>query len=56
MLLKVIDGWMTCDFTSFSTVLQSNQDEERLIMKGRVQWNPVYSQDFPSSRARPQYC
>ena len=37
-----IDGWMTCDFTSFSTVFQSYQDDERLIMKGCVQWNPVY--------------
>ena len=24
---------MTCDFTSFSTVFQSYQDDERLIMK-----------------------
>ena len=24
---------MTCDFTSFSTVLQSYQDDRRLIMK-----------------------
>ena len=37
-----MDGWMTCDFTSFSTVLQSNQDAGRMIMKGCVQWNPVY--------------
>ena len=37
-----MDGWMTCDFTSFSTVFQSYQDDERLIMKGCVQWNPVY--------------
>ena len=29
---------MTCDFTSFSTVFQSYQDDERLIMKGCVQW------------------
>ena len=25
---------------SFSTVFQSYQDDERLIMKGFVQWNP----------------
>ena len=25
-----IDGWMTCDFTFFSTVFQSYQDEERV--------------------------
>ena len=28
-----MDGWMTCDFTSFSTVFQSYQDDGRLIMK-----------------------
>ena len=28
------DGWLTCDFTSFSTVFQSYQDDGRLIMKG----------------------
>ena len=27
------DGWMICDFTSFSTVFQSYQDDEKLIMK-----------------------
>ena len=34
------DGSMTCDFTSFSTVLQSYQDDERLIMKVCVQMEP----------------
>ena len=37
----VVDGWMTCDFMSFSTVFQSYQDDGRMIMKGCVQWNPV---------------
>ena len=37
----LMDGWMTCDFTSFSTVFQSYQDDERLIMKGCVQWSSV---------------
>ena len=32
---------MTCNFMSFSTVFQSYQDNERLIMKGSVQWNTV---------------
>ena len=32
---------MTWDFTSFSTVFQSYQDDGRLIMKGCVQWNSV---------------
>ena len=31
-----MDGWMTCYFTSFSTVFQSCWDDERLIMKGCV--------------------
>ena len=34
-----MDGWITCDFTSFSTVFQSYQDDVRLIMKSCVQWN-----------------
>ena len=38
----LMDGWMTCDFTSFSTVFQLNQDDGRLIMKGCVQWSSVY--------------
>ena len=37
-----MDGWMTCDFMSFSTVFQSYQDDGRLIMKDCVQWNSVY--------------
>ena len=38
-----MDGWMTCDFTSFSTVFQSYQDNGRMIMKDCVQWDPVYA-------------
>ena len=34
-----LDGWMTCNFTSFSTVLSGQWG---MIMKGCVQWNPVY--------------
>ena len=31
--------------------LWSYQDDERLIMKGRVQWNPIYGwEDFASSQ------
>ena len=37
-----MDGCMTCDFSPFSTVFQSYQDDERLIMKGCVQCNPIY--------------
>ena len=39
---QLMAGWMTCDFTAFSTVFQSYQDYGRMIMKGCLQWNPVY--------------
>ena len=32
---------MNCDFTSFSTVFQSYQNDVRLIMKGCVQCNSI---------------
>ena len=35
-------GWMTCEFTSFSTVFRSYQDDGRLMIKGCVQWRSVY--------------
>ena len=45
-----MDGWMTCDFTSFPTVFQSYHDDGRLIMKRCVHWNSVYGrEDFSSS-------
>ena len=48
-----MDGWMTRDFISFSTVFQSYQDDGWMIMKGCVQWSLVYGwEDFASSRAR----
>ena len=51
--LPLLDGWMTCDFTSFSSVFQSYQDDGQMIMKGCVQWNPVYGwEDFASSGDR----
>ena len=31
------------NFMSFSIVFESYQDDGRMIMKGCVQWNPVYS-------------
>ena len=37
-----MDGWMTCDFTSFLTVFQLYQDDVGMIMRGCVQWNSVY--------------
>ena len=39
---QMMEGRMTCDFTSYSTVFQSYQDDEMLIMKGCVQWSSVY--------------
>ena len=35
------NGWMTWDFMFFSTVFQSYQADERLIMKGCVKWNAL---------------
>ena len=35
------NGWMTCNFMSFSTVFQSYQDDGWMIMEGCVQWSPV---------------
>ena len=32
--------WMTCDFMSFSTVFQSYQGDEHLIMKGLCAMEP----------------
>ena len=37
-----LDGWMTCNFTSLSTFFQLYQDDGLLIIKGCLQWNPVY--------------
>ena len=43
--LNNVEGWVTADVTSFLTL--SYQDDERVIMKGCVQWNPVYGwKDF----------
>ena len=53
--MKIFDGWMTCDFTSFPTVYQSYQDNGQMIMKGCVQWNRVYGwEDFASSGAQTE--
>ena len=43
------DGWMTCDFTSFSTVFQSYQGIGQMIKEGCVQWNPISIEKVPSS-------
>ena len=34
---ELMDGRVTFDFTSVSTVFQSDQDDGRIIMKGYVQ-------------------
>ena len=38
---------MTCDFTSFSTVIQSYQDDGQVIMKGDNEWNPFTTKRSP---------
>ena len=38
-----INGWMTCNFTSFLTVFQSYQVNGWMIIVGCVQWNPIYN-------------
>ena len=35
--MQLIDGWITCNITSFSKVFQSYQDHGSLIMNGYVQ-------------------
>ena len=40
--VSIIDGWITCDFTSYLTVFQSYQNDVWMIMKDCVQWNSVY--------------
>ena len=48
-----MDEWMTCNFTSFSQVFQSYQDDGGMIFKCYVQWNPVYGlEDFALTGAR----
>ena len=37
-----MDGWMTYDFTSFSTKFQSCQNDGQVIMEGCMQWNLVH--------------
>ena len=52
-----MDGWMACNFTFFSTVFQSNQDNGRMTMKGCVQWDPVYCwKDFCLERGLNPDC
>ena len=38
-----VDGWMTYNFTSHYTVFDSYQDDVRMVMKGCVKSNPIYS-------------
>ena len=40
----------------FSTVFQLYQDDGRVIMKGCVQWNPVYIEKITLGGARTQDC
>ena len=48
-----LDGWTTCDSTSFLQVFQSYQDDRQMILKCCVQWNPVYGwEDFALNEAQ----
>ena len=40
--IQRMGGWMTGYFTSFTTIFQSYLDTGRVIVKGCLQWNPVY--------------
>ena len=42
-----MDGWIECDFISFSTVFQSYQDDERATMKGCVSGTLFTLERFP---------
>ena len=45
-----MDGWIDdLKFYIFSTVFQSYQDNGQMIMKGSVQWNPVYNEISPQA-------
>ena len=45
--LSKMYGWMICDFTPFSTVLHSKQNDRQMIMKRCMQWSPVFGRkDF----------
>ena len=52
-----MDGWMVCNFTPFSTVFQSYQEDGWVIMKDCVQWNLVYGwKDYRLKGSRTQNC
>ena len=38
-----MDEWKACDITSFLKVFKSYQEDGWAILKGCMQWNPVYS-------------
>ena len=38
-----LHGQMDCDLTPFPMVFQSYQDNGQMVMKGCMQWNPVYN-------------
>ena len=42
-MIILVDGWIVCDFMSFSTVFQSNQEDGQVIYERLFQWNSVYN-------------
>ena len=49
VLNRWLDDRVISDFTSFSIVSQSCQEDGWVIMKDCVQWNPVYDLKIPAS-------
>ena len=45
-------SWMTCDYASLQQYFMAYQEILRVKMKGCVDWNSVYGQDFEETSAR----
>ena len=56
--MNIYGGWMTCNFTSFLTVFQSYQDNGRVIINDRMQWNLVHLDErtAPHTAAMDTFC
>ena len=47
LMVRYMNGWIICDFTSFSSVFEPHQDDGWVIIRDCVQWNPVYDLKDP---------
>ena len=52
LILNHEKSWMTCDFVSLQQYFMAYQESLRVKMKGCVDWNSVYGQDFGETSAR----